>query len=123
MSHTPGPWKYEDNKIVSTTQYEPRYEEDEPTNVTVVNLLGAMGGDDVSADIRLIAAAPTMLNALIEAEKLINSMRQYMPKSVQNADRFNFENINANVIKAAIQKATQPWKTIPSQSSKQLQYC
>jgi len=96
MSHTPGPWKYEDNKIVSTTQYEPRYEEDEPTNVTVVNLLGAMGGDDVSADIRLIATAPELLEALISAYSFMVIDSQHQGRNI------------LETMKAAIQKATQP---------------
>jgi hypothetical protein len=100
--HTQGEWAFDDNEIYSEST-------DHGAAICTMNTTSAhFTQEEVKANARLIAAAPTMLNALIEAEKLINSIRQYMPKSVQNADRFNFENINANVIKAAIQKATQP---------------
>jgi hypothetical protein len=99
-TYTEGPWTYKDDfELVIVPKNNPEAE-------AICEITG--NPSEQFANARLIAAAPTMLNALIEAEKLINSIRQYMPKSIQNADRFNFENINANVIKAAIQKATQP---------------
>lgn len=71
--HTAGPWKYDDNKIVSTTEFGPRYEEDEPNPIVVVNLIGAMGGNDVEADAQLIAAAPELLAALMHVSKIYAS--------------------------------------------------
>jgi hypothetical protein len=112
--HTPGPWKTEpnhDNIIEQNKEGRTNIRSANDWNIARVwegSTDSEFTQEQSYANARLIASAPTMLNALIEAEKLINSIRQYMPKSIQNADRFNFENINANVIKAAIQKATQP---------------
>lgn len=62
--------------------------------------------EQAEANAKLIAAAPTMLDALIEAQRLLEIVRKYMPKSIKNSDTFNFENVGANVINAAIRKAT-----------------
>ncbi len=58
------------------------------------------------ANAKLICAAPELLQALIETQKLIEVIRQYMPKSIKNTNKFHFENIAANVINKAILKAT-----------------
>ena len=54
--HTPGPWfyNYDDHCIVNQA------------GVSVVNVRGAMGGNDTNADTALIAAAPAMYEALGE---------------------------------------------------------
>ncbi len=49
--HTPGPWSYEGGMIKGP-------------GTTIVDLHGAMGGDDTEADARLIAAAPDLLATL-----------------------------------------------------------
>jgi len=53
--HTPGSWKIEGNRIVGAN------------NLTVVDCYGAMSGDDTRADMRLLAAAPDLLESLINA--------------------------------------------------------
>ena len=65
MAYTPGPWKYEKdkNRIISTTQWF--IEPSDP--VSIVNLYGAMGGDDTNADAQLMASAPDLLQALQNA--------------------------------------------------------
>lgn len=51
--HTPGPWRDEGYRISA-----------QRGETTVVDLRSCMGGDDVQADARLIAAAPELLAAL-----------------------------------------------------------
>lgn len=88
-----------------------RIDIDDAEGKTVGYAIGMSGNqgygpiEDVEANARLFAAAPDLLIALEKAETLLNSLRQYLPKSIQNSDRFNFENTLANVIKPAIQKA------------------
>lgn len=53
----------------------------------------------------LIAAAPELLEACKEAQKLIELARPYFPKSMHDSDKFALENVNATIGKA-IAKAT-----------------
>ena len=66
--HTPGPWfyNYDDHCIVNQA------------GVSVVNVHGAMSGNDTNADIALIAAAPAMHEALHEME---NQLDQFTVKA------------------------------------------
>ena len=59
--HTPGPWfyNYDDHCIVNQA------------GVSIVNVRGAMSGNDTNADIALIAAAPAMHEALSELVKYL----------------------------------------------------
>lgn len=58
------------------------------------------------ANAKLIAAAPEMLEAIIKAKEMMETARKYMPKSIKNSDRYEFENANA-AIGNAIYKATK----------------
>jgi len=60
----------------------------------------------VEANAQLISVAPDMLEALKYAESLIKTARKYFPKSIQNADRFELENVNAAIVKV-IHKVTE----------------
>ena len=71
MNHTAGKWVYNKGRqaIESTTEWlvEPNKEEDEdgiPTQV--ISVLGAMGGNNPSANIELICMAPSMFDAISE---------------------------------------------------------
>lgn len=59
---TPGPWRVRDNQIESMAVPPDEY----GNQPVVLSLYGAMGGDDISADARLIAAAPALYVALEE---------------------------------------------------------
>lgn len=64
---TPGPWRrHKDNRsqIVAGADSQ-----------NVINLRGAMGGDNVLADERLIIAAPEMVSLLIEAQARIFALQ------------------------------------------------
>lgn len=65
MAHTPGPWRYEKSKCAILAG-EDKVEDGlvvEPAT-SIVDLYGAMGGEDTDADARLMAAAPELLDAL-----------------------------------------------------------
>ena len=66
-----------------------------------------MNDEDNEKVLRLIAAAPAMLDALKYAEDLIRTARRYFPKSIRNSDKFNLENTNAAIV-SAISLATIP---------------
>lgn len=78
--HTPGPWVYRvhEKDIVSQSSWyvEPCESIPDGYPKTVVNLLGAMGGDDVRADSYLIAAAPDLLEALVMVRDADNDCRR-----------------------------------------------
>jgi hypothetical protein len=64
MASTPGPWRLvappgESSRVMGADGY-----------TTVVDLLGAMGGEDSAADARLIAAAPELAGVLGEFSAL-----------------------------------------------------
>ena len=60
--HTPGPWIYDKTTCNIISQ---------PSKITVVCVYGAMGGENTSADISLIAVAPELLDCLKLAVKVI----------------------------------------------------
>ena len=103
-NHTSAPWAHDDvdHEIYSE-------QTDHGAAICTVNTTSShITKGEAEANARLIAAAPTMLSALIEAKKLLESVRHRMPKSIRNSETFHFENILANVVNKAIQKATQP---------------
>ena len=71
--HTPGPWHYDPEypAIVAPTAHTPYQDR----AVIVVDLHGAMNGQDTKADARLIAAAPTMLTLLKRAADAMQDYR------------------------------------------------
>lgn len=108
MKHTQGNWK-----VVAQV---PDGYSIETNDGKVIAMVQSDGIDTQSAqkeescNARLIAAAPKLLEALIQAQKLIEIARPYMPKTMRNADKFDFENISANDINKAIAIATTPTK-------------
>ena len=64
MTYTPGPWAVRNHQIISTvTRPDWADEDDQDERICVVELLGAMGGEDSEADAQLIAAAPDLYAA------------------------------------------------------------
>lgn len=67
MSHTPGPWWYDD-KTSTIRGSLPAYWEDpddkDADKAPVFNLTGACSGEDIPANVRLACAAPDLLEAL-----------------------------------------------------------
>jgi hypothetical protein len=57
------------------------------------------------ANARLISAAPDMLEALKEADRMLDIAGKYFPKSIRNTDKFSLLNVQANSVKKAIAKA------------------
>jgi len=102
--HTPGPWQHTDSKIISLSSWfvPPDESIDDPgIRTTVVELRGAMGGDDINADAKLIAAAPELLEALKECEEIIWAYKGL----ILSQHHHNIEDIH-NKTKLAIHKAT-----------------
>ena len=100
MTHTKGPWEYRDSKIVAVNVRPDWADVGGPyadERVTVVNLFGAMGGDDTKADAALIAASPDLLAALCRLMDLITATG---PRCIAD---YKIPIANA---KAAIAKAT-----------------
>ncbi len=58
------------------------------------------------ANASLVAAAQEMLQALREANKVMEIAKQYFPKSIRNANRFMLLNVQENEVRKAIAKAT-----------------
>lgn len=75
-THTAGPWTVEDTRIVSV---HPGLNRDYGEHV-IVDCRGSMSGADTAADKRLMALAPEMYSALLDAEA-------YCPVHVQDRIR------------------------------------
>ena len=56
------------------------------------------------ANALLLAAAPDMLAALREANEVMDLAKQYFPKSTRS--RYRLLNVQANIVRKAIAKAT-----------------
>lgn len=110
--HTPGPWTFDratgkfghkTNDIVAP-YHGPDFRHQ------VVCVMGTEaetedGADAMEANASLIAAAPDLLEALKEANKILETARKYFPSSIQNSDRFSLENVIQNSVGPAIAKA------------------
>ena len=101
--HTPGPWTHEDGD---------RYVREEATGGPVALVCADDGHVShptslpQTANARLIAAGPDMLEALRAAKQVLETASRYFPKSIKNSDRFSLLNVLANAIDPAITKAT-----------------
>jgi len=63
--HTPGPWRYDEKRCGIFAGEKKEDDGLEVGNeVRIVDLYGAMGGDDTDADALLMASAPDLLAAL-----------------------------------------------------------
>lgn len=105
-THTPGPWAYDENRnaIYSTVEFiiEPDKEQDEEgIPVDIISTRAAMGGNDTKADIKLLTAAPCMLEALNETLSALKAIAADYPEDT-------YWNEVIQKAETAIQKATQP---------------
>lgn len=101
-AHTPGPWQYVKGGAFNRERWGAIVHEDEDGGEHIAEICAADGVTD-EADAALIAAAPDLLAALESAAKLVQTARQYFPKSVKHADRFALELTCAD-INAALAK-------------------
>lgn len=97
MEHTPAPWAVTNNRISGDTG--------SGAATGICDMLGNCGSIPMlNANARLIAAAPEMLEALREADKVMDFAKRYFPKSTRS--RYRLLNVQANIVRAAINKAT-----------------
>ena len=99
--HTPGPWR-----IVGEMGDSPFISGTMPDGVPdhICQIIETPDAEDY-ANARLIAAAPDLLAALIEARSLLETAGRYFPKSIKNGDRYSLLNVLANSVNPAIAKA------------------
>lgn len=85
MSHTPGPWEYDADRVAiisrayvqgATTDPVTMGGEDEIMPISVVSLWSAMGGSDTESDRLLMTAGPEMLAALQVARDVVAIISQ-----------------------------------------------
>jgi hypothetical protein len=105
--HTETPWRNVLN------QHNDHTSEVWARNDRVVVALCGTGNEAVANAefiVRAVNAHDELLEALKEAEKVLETASRYFPKSIQNNDRFHLLNVLANAVRPAIAKAegTQP---------------
>ncbi len=61
--------------------------------------------DEQIANAQLIASAPDLLAALIEAKQVLETARRYFPKSIRHPDTCQLECVLANSVGKAINQA------------------
>ena len=98
--HTPGKWEINGGLIEVVPIGRPY------RKLQVICVVGVPNNQtrEDTANARLIAAAPMLLPACTQAAKLIETARQYFPKSMHNSDKFQLEQTCA-AIGAAIAAA------------------
>lgn len=102
--HTPGPWQtFRDSTCMAVLAQD---------RSPICNLTWATTGmlyrgtiEDSEANAALIAAAPDLLEALREADKMLDIAKRYFPRSIKNGDKFDLLNVQENVVRKAIAQA------------------
>ncbi len=108
--HTPGPWRIIPHQTMQEDHggetVEREFMSIESDTDMIAEIFPVYRPDpneatlSKTANARLIAAAPAMLEALRYAAELIPTARRYFPKSVKFSDRFQLENVCATIGKA-----------------------
>lgn len=96
--HISGPWIAEDDQSIYAADGDGR---------RLIAECHAGHKEERAANARLIAAAPALLSALEAAKEVLETAKQYFPKSIKNGDRFSLLNVLANAVNPAITKANQ----------------
>ena len=100
--HTQGDWAFDDNEIYSEST-------DHGAAICTMNKTSAhFSEEEHVANARLIANAPELLQALIDAQHLFNEMVKLLPESAKHCDKLNFNKRFCFTILLPIANATQP---------------
>jgi len=95
--YTEGPWECELNSEPGRVGFVPTSHGK--------RIADAAWHQEAEANAALIAAAPEMAEALLQARSMLETASRYFPKSIKNADRFALLNLLANTINPALVKA------------------
>lgn len=113
--HTPGPWfsmsaitdpenvdglREDDGAILVTQDKADDYESDIAYAIGRHVSAPNRTNEEIEANARLIAAAPSMLSALEQAAELIRVARDHFPKRIRDRDKFHLEVTCAEVCRA-----------------------
>ena len=102
--HTPGPWIMEDFGEVRTKGISGFRALEGGKGVPITRLVRDNSPEGL-ANAALIAAAPDLLEALREADKMLDIAKRYFPRSIKNGDKFDLLNVQENVVRKAIAQA------------------
>lgn len=118
QQHTPGPWRLTGVgkrpawEFVEALGNSADASDPDPVFIATVSqpppryTRRAMTMKECEANAVLIAAAPELLAALVEARAVLESADRYFPSSIKNPDRSRLLNVLANAVSPAIAKAT-----------------